>query len=317
MNRSIKRVLTIGGSDPTGGAGIQMDLKVFQKLGVWGLSCITCVTVQTTSGVEKITKVPPHIIGRQIDACALDIEVDACKIGMLFAPRAVSVVAERIERRKLPNVVLDPIIWAKGGRRLLTEKAFKRLKRELLPLALIVTPNIPEAEALAEMEIHSVEDMVEAGRKIRKMGARNVLVKGGHLEGEPVDVLVGEEGIFHFPSYRMKSGALPAVAHPSHLPSANESVAPPSVGHPSHLPSANESVAPPSARRPYRLPLANDKEVHGTGCILSSAISAYLAMGKTVRESVEMGIRFVREAIQKAERLGKGPYHLALLDEDF
>jgi len=252
----MKRALTIGGSDPTGGAGIQMDLKVFQSLGVWGLSCITNVTVQTTYGVQKINKVPPHIVARQIDAAALDIGIDACKIGMLFAPRIVSVVAERIERRKIGNVVLDPIIWAKDGRRLLTPKGLRRLKNELLPLALIVTPNIPEAEEITGISIESVEDMKKAAKEIHEMGVKFVLLKGGHLASDPVDVLFDGEEFHSFPSLRI------------------------------------------------------NKIVHGTGCILSSAIAGYLALGKSLLESVECAIEFTRSAIERALLLGKGPYYV-------
>ncbi|MBC7327693.1 bifunctional hydroxymethylpyrimidine kinase/phosphomethylpyrimidine kinase [bacterium] len=254
----MKRVLTIGGSDPTGGAGIQLDLKVFQTLGVWGLSCITNVTVQTSYGVQKITKIPPHIVARQIDAATLDIGVDSCKIGMLFAPRTVSVVAERIRRRHIENVVLDPIIWAKDGRTLLTPKAFRRLKQELLPLAYIVTPNIPEAEKLCGFSIQSLSDMEESARIIHEMGARLVLIKGGHLSSEPVDVFYDGEKFHRFPSPRVK------------------------------------------------------KIVHGTGCILSSAIASFLALGKSPLESVASAIEFTRSAIEKAIPMGKGPYHFAI-----
>ena len=252
----MRRVLTIGGSDPTGGAGIQMDLKVLQTLGVWGLSCITAVTVQTTFGVEKITKIPPHIVARQIDAAVLDIGIDACKIGMLYAPRIVSVVAERIKRRHIQNVVLDPIIKAKGGRALLTPKAFKRLKQELIPLSLIITPNIEEAEAISECSIHSPEDMEFAAKKIHEMGAKFVLIKGGHLPSDPVDVLFDGENFHRFPSPRIK------------------------------------------------------KIVHGTGCILSSAIASYLAKGENPVDSVRSAIEFTHSAIERAVLLGKGPHYL-------
>lgn len=252
----VKRVLTIGGSDPTGGAGIQMDLKVFQVLGVWGLSCVTNVTVQTTHGVQKINKVPPHIVARQIDSAVLDVGIDACKIGMLFAPRIVSVVAERIKRRHIPYVVLDPIIWAKDGRRLLTPKALSRLKRELLPLSFIITPNIPEAEELSGIPLKSLQDVEESAKILHKMGANYVLIKGGHLPSEPVDVFFDGKQFHHFPSSRI------------------------------------------------------NKIVHGTGCILSSAIASYLALGKSPLESVALGIVFTRSAIERALPLGKGSFRL-------
>lgn len=218
----INKVLTIGGSDPTGGAGIQMDIKVFQALGVWGLSCITNVTVQTTYGVQKINKVPPHIVARQIDSAALDIGIDACKIGMLFAPGIVSVVAERISRRKIKNIVLDPIIWAKDGRRLLTPKALSRLKKELLPLALIITPNIPEAEKISGISLKSLQDVEEAARIIHKMGPNYVLIKGGHLPSDPLDIFFDGERFHKFPSPRIDkivhgTGCILSSATAAHL----------------------------------------------------------------------------------------------------
>ncbi len=145
MTGVVTRVLTIAGSDPSAGAGIQADLKVFERLGVYGLTVVTAVTAQNTLGVQKVHKVPPRLIAAQIDSITRDIGVDACKIGMLYTPQAVDAVAERVQRREIPNVVLDPVIAAKDSTRLLSDKGIDRLRRRLIPLALVVTPNAQEA----------------------------------------------------------------------------------------------------------------------------------------------------------------------------
>jgi len=200
----MKRVLTIAGSDPSGGAGIQVDLKVFADLGVYGLSAITAVTAQNSQGVQKINAVPPRIIRAQIDSVIRDIGADACKTGMLYSHQAVSAVAERIARREIPNVVVDPVVFAKDGHRLLSEKGVKRLRTELLPRALIVTPNLADAEALIGREVKRIDDMREAARAIFDMGCKFVLVKGGHLEGDPVDVLYDGSGFAELPGKRIE-----------------------------------------------------------------------------------------------------------------
>lgn len=186
---NIARALTIAGSDSSGGAGIQLDLKVFERLGVYGLSAITAVTAQNTLGVRKINRVPPRIIAAQIDSVARDIGVDACKIGMLYHETAVDMVAERIHRREIPNVVLDPVIFAKDGTRLLSAQGVRRMIRWLIPRALVVTPNVPEAEILSGVRIRGIEQVEESAAAIHGFGCKYVLIKGGHLPGEPIDVL--------------------------------------------------------------------------------------------------------------------------------
>ena len=187
--KQIPRVLTIAGSDSSAGAGVQLDLKVFERLGVYGTTVVTAVTAQNTLGVQKIHKVPPRIISAQIDSVVRDIGVDACKIGMLYDPTAVDIVAERIHRREIPNVVLDPIIAAKDGTPLLASKGIERMKRRLIPRALVVTPNAREAEVLSGVPVRNLDDLKQAAQAIHALGCRFVLAKGGHVEGEPVDVL--------------------------------------------------------------------------------------------------------------------------------
>jgi hydroxymethylpyrimidine/phosphomethylpyrimidine kinase len=173
--------LTIAGSDSGGGAGIQADLKTFAAHGVFGTSAITAITAQNTLGVTAWQALPADLVIAQIEAVAGDIGADAVKTGMLATAAIVEAVAATIRELDLPHVVVDPVMIAKGGDRLLEEDAVHAIRAELLPLAQVVTPNIPEAEVLAGMAISSVADMREAGRRILDLGPRVVLVKGGHL----------------------------------------------------------------------------------------------------------------------------------------
>lgn len=204
----MKRVLTIAGSDSSGGAGIQADLKTFAQLGAYGLSVVTAVTAQNSLGVQKIFKVAPKVVAAQIDSVARDIGVDACKVGMLYSPQLVDIVADRIHRRKIANVVLDPVVFAKDGTRLLTARAVDRMKRILLPLATVVAPNIGEAELLSSMEIKNTADAAKAAESIARFGSRYVLIKGGHLDGEPVDVLWDGKSIREFRGTRIEGESM-------------------------------------------------------------------------------------------------------------
>lgn len=188
---SMARGLTIAGSDSGGGAGIQADLKTFQELDVFGMSAITAITVQNTLGVQGVYPLPPEAAAEQIDAVSTDLGVDALKTGMLFSADIIESVASRIREHGWRNVVVDPVMIAKGGADLLLPEAVKALKEQLLPLALIVTPNIPEAEALAGMSIRSMEDRREAAKRICAYGPAVAVVKGGHDEGgeQVVDLL--------------------------------------------------------------------------------------------------------------------------------
>lgn len=182
--------LTIAGSDSGGGAGIQADLKTFAAFGVYGTSVLTAVTAQNTLGVTAVQEIDLDVIAAQIDAVMSDIGADAVKTGMLSSAGIIETVADGIARYDVRNLVVDPVMVAASGDRLLREDAVETLASRLLPLALVVTPNIPEAEALAGISITAPEDMRDAARAIAGMGARNVIVKGGHLEGdESVDLL--------------------------------------------------------------------------------------------------------------------------------
>ncbi|MEQ7050990.1 bifunctional hydroxymethylpyrimidine kinase/phosphomethylpyrimidine kinase [Paenibacillaceae sp. P-4] len=177
---TVARALTIAGSDSGGGAGIQADIKTFQELNVFGMSAITAVTVQNTLGVHGVYPLAPEAVSEQMNVVVEDIGVDAVKTGMLFSAGIIETVANRIEAFGLNNVVVDPVMIAKGGAELLQQDAIEAMKNRLLPLALIVTPNIPEAEALAGMKIVSLQDRRDAAMRIAEYGAKMVVVKGGH-----------------------------------------------------------------------------------------------------------------------------------------
>jgi hydroxymethylpyrimidine/phosphomethylpyrimidine kinase len=183
----IPRALTIAGSDSSGGAGIQADLKTFAALGVYGASALTAVTAQNTREVCAVYELPRALIVAQINTVIEDIGADAAKTGMLSSSAVIEVVAERVRAWKL-RLVVDPVMVAKSGDHLLQAEAVAALRTVLLPLAEVVTPNLPEAEVLTEQRITSLEDMRAAARSIHRLGPRHVVVKGGHRDGEPVDV---------------------------------------------------------------------------------------------------------------------------------
>jgi hydroxymethylpyrimidine/phosphomethylpyrimidine kinase len=188
--------LTIAGSDSGGGAGVQADLKTFSAMKVYGTSAITAVTAQNTVGVRQVYRIPAPAVAAQIDAVLEDIGADAVKTGMLMTAETVEAVADRVSAHKAPGLVVDPVMTAKSGDVLLESGAVDSLVRLLLPLALVVTPNIPEAERLSGVPIESREDVVRAAGMIQEAGARNVVVKGGHLgaDADPCDLLLTEDG---------------------------------------------------------------------------------------------------------------------------
>jgi hydroxymethylpyrimidine/phosphomethylpyrimidine kinase len=180
--RVYRRVLTIAGSDSGGGAGIQADLKTFAALGCYGMSAITALTAQNTVGVSGIHPVPPDFAAAQIAAVLEDIGADAVKIGMLYSVELIRVVAEQLQKFNARNIVLDPVMVAQSGDRLLRDDAVGAITEYLMPLADVVTPNIPEAEVLVGRALRSVEDMRQAARDLGRFGSRSILVKGGHRE---------------------------------------------------------------------------------------------------------------------------------------
>ena len=186
---NVPKAMTIAGSDSGGGAGIQADLKTFAALGVYGTVTLTAITAQNTVGVSGVHEIPTDMIVAQMDAVMGDIGADAVKTGMLSSQEIVEVVASQIQRHGIRSLVVDPVMVAKSGDSLLRDDAVDAVRTRLVPLSAVVTPNIPEAEALTGMTIESDDDVREAARRIVEMGARSVVVKGGHREGPATDVL--------------------------------------------------------------------------------------------------------------------------------
>ena len=191
--------LTIAGSDSGAGAGIQADLKTFAAFGVYGVTVLTAVTAQNTTGVRAVQEMSTEVIAAQIEAVADDFEIGALKTGMLSSAGIIETVVEAVRRRRLGPLVVDPVMVAKSGARLLREDAVEALRTRLLPLADVVTPNLPEAEALTGLRLGSIAERVAAGRAILDLGARAVVVKGGHGEEDPVlDLLIDRHGVREF-----------------------------------------------------------------------------------------------------------------------
>jgi hydroxymethylpyrimidine/phosphomethylpyrimidine kinase len=201
----VKVVLTVAGSDSGGGAGIQADLRTFAAHGVHGTSAITAVTAQNSVAVLDWVALEPRMVVAQIEAVAGDMHVAAVKTGMLATAAIVAAVAEAIERLALPLVVVDPVMVAKSGDRLLDRDAETAYRERLLPLATVVTPNLPEAEALLGRPVRTLAEMREAARALRAMGARAVVVKGGHLAGDAVDVFWDGERLEDLPAPRIET----------------------------------------------------------------------------------------------------------------
>ncbi len=203
----MKKALTIAGSDSGGGAGIQADLKTFQELEVFGMSAITAVTAQNTLGVHGVYPMSAEAVVKQIQAVGTDIGVDALKTGMLFNAEIIEAVSEQLKIFKWENVVVDPVMIAKGGASLLLNEAISALKTYLLPLAKVITPNIPEAEVLTGMTIHSLEEKKDAAKRLQELGVNNIVIKGGHdeNESESVDLLFDGKEFYTFSNKRINT----------------------------------------------------------------------------------------------------------------
>ena len=257
------RVLSIAGSDSGGGAGIQADLKTFSALGCYGMTAITAITAQNTCGVTGIHGIPPEMLKAQIDAVVQDIGVDAVKIGMLHSPDVVHVVAEAIRTYQLPHVVLDPVMVATSGDRLIAQETVAVLVQELFPLAEVVTPNLDEAGWLLGRNIEGVEALELAAQDLLRLGARAALLKGGHLPGDWVVDVLAVQGGEHAKGqgHRLQS---------------------------------------------QRIATHNG---HGTGCTLSSAIAAQLALGQPLQQAVEQARAYILGAIAAGADVTTGHGH--------
>ncbi len=189
-SKTYRRVLTIAGSDSGGGAGIQADLKTFSALGCYGMSVITALTAQNTLGVTDIHPVPAEFVRQQLEAVLSDIGVDAVKIGMLFSPELIKTIADTLAEFQVKNIVLDPVMVATSGDKLLQDDAISAIIEHLIPMADILTPNLPEASVLVARELNSRESLEKAAEDLASSGCRNILIKGGHLTGQSSDDLL-------------------------------------------------------------------------------------------------------------------------------
>tara|TARA_B100001059_G_scaffold171424_1_gene171543 strand:- start:420 stop:1232 length:813 start_codon:yes stop_codon:yes gene_type:complete len=200
------KVLIIAGSDSSGGAGIQADIKTVTSLGCYAMTAITAVTAQNTTGVKSIIPIKPDEISNQIEFTTRDIKANAIKIGMLHSKKVISAVIKSIQKINIKKIVLDPVMVSKGGTRLTNNEAIEDIKKRLIKKILLITPNIPEAELLTNTKIKSVEDMIRAGKILINLGTKNVLIKGGHLKSKKMnDVLLTKNKIKIFKSRKYKS----------------------------------------------------------------------------------------------------------------
>lgn len=249
----MKNLLTIAGSDSSGGAGIQADLKTFAALGTYGMSVITAVTAQNTCGVTMVQNIDLKVVEAQITAVFDDIRVDAVKIGMVSDKEIIKIIAQKLSFYQPPIIVVDPVMVSKSGFQLLAPDACETLIKELLPLATLVTPNLPEATVIVGYEVSNKDDMLKAAKDIITLGAKNVLMKGGHLQESADDLLYDGREATWFTGERI-----------------------------------------------------NTKNTHGTGCTLSSALAANLALGLSLPEAVRKSKEYITIAINNALNIGSG-----------
>ncbi len=247
--------LTIAGSDSGGGAGIQADLRTFAFHKVHGTSALTCITAQNTVGVTRVDALPPESVAAQMEAVVSDIGVQAAKTGMLLNQGIIAIVAEQVQALQISNLVVDPVMVSRTGARLMDDAAIATLRTALIPLAAVLTPNRYEAQILADMEIHTLEDMQMAAQKIHQLGAKAVLVKGGGMTGELRAVDVWWNG----------------------------------------------QVLETLKTDPIDTP-----NTHGTGCTLSAAIAANLAIGHDALTATRLAKEYVTHALKYALAIGKG-----------
>ena len=250
----MRTALTIAGSDSSAGAGIQADLKTFAAHGVYGTSALTAITAQNTLGVIEAEALSADLVTAQIEAVMADIGAHAAKTGMLANAAIVEAVAAAIDELEIPLVVVDPVMLAKSGHRLLDDDALGAMKSELLRRAFVVTPNMPEAEALSQTTIHTEEDLREAARRILTLGSAAVVITGGHFpSADIVDLLYDGHRFTEFRAERVESTS-----------------------------------------------------THGTGCTFAAALTAHLAIGRTLEEAIPLAQHYVAGAIRNAPGLGKG-----------
>ena len=263
----MRTALTIAGSDSSGGAGIQADLKTFAAFGLYGASAITAITVQSTKGVEAVAPLSADLVTAQIEAVAGDLALHATKVGMLATAAIVEAVAAAIEELELPLVVVDPVLVSTSGERLLDADGVQALCMELMPLARVVTPNIPEAEALSGRRIGSTQQAREAARRIHDMGAASVIITGGHA-------LWDDES-----SGLRAEGSAPQIV---------------------------DLLFDGDVFHEFRTRRIDTRHTHGTGCTFASAVAACLALGRELPDAVARAQQYVAGAIAHAPGIGHG-----------
>ncbi|MFQ5456245.1 MAG: bifunctional hydroxymethylpyrimidine kinase/phosphomethylpyrimidine kinase [Nitrospirota bacterium] len=244
--------LTIAGSDPSGGAGIQADIKAFSALGVYGTAVITALTIQDSMRVHEVIPVPSDLLERELKVLFEDISFDAVKTGIIYNIENLKVIKEIFSKYKIKKYILDPIISSSNGFQLISRDSIYRLK-ELFPHAFLITPNIPEAELLSGIRIRSERDMMESAEILYSFGSKYVLIKGGHFKGDAIDIL------YNGREYEMI---------------------------------ISERIS--------------DKDIHGTGCVFSSAITSELAKGYKVEDAVKRAKKFINYAIKNSVKIGNG-----------
>ena len=248
------KILIIAGSDSSGGAGIQADIKTVTTLGAYAMTAITAITAQNTTGVNSVVSIPPKEIEKLILFTSKDIKPDAIKIGMLHSSVVINSVIKSLRKVKTKKIVLDPVMVAKGGFKLINDKAIKVLKEKLIKKVYLITPNIPEAEVLTKTRIKNLDDMIQAANILLNYGVKNILIKGGHRNSKVIqDVFLNKKEMKIFRNKKIET-----------------------------------------------------KNTHGTGCTLSSAIATFLACGKSINKSCELGIKYVNQSIRSNLNYGKG-----------
>ncbi len=251
--------LSIAGSDPSGGAGVQLDLKVFEYFRVYGMGVISSLTIQNSKGVYKAVPIEGKTVYEQIEALYRDFSIGAAKTGMLLTEDVVVSISKAVEDFKIKNLVVDPVLISTSGKELLEKRAVKAMIDRLIPLSILVTPNIPEAEFLTGLKINKESDIEKVVSTLKNFGAKNILIKGGHADDREraVDWLFVKDEMIKLEYPRVKK-----------------------------------------------------KNIHGTGCALSAAITANLSLGKHIIDATRISRSFLQLAIENSIKLGEGAYYL-------
>ena len=278
------KILTIAGSDSSGGAGIQADIKTIASHGMYAMSAITALTAQNTTGVYAISEAAPEFVGQQMDAVFTDIYPDAVKVGMVSNVGIIKIIAEKLKFYNAANIVVDPVMVSASGGKLLSDNTCGALAAELFPLARVITPNIPECEELCGFQVCGEDDMLRAAREIGRIYPCAVLIKGGHKLGGKKNDINNHNNHYNFNNHNN---------HNINIDNCDDSY-------------ANDLLYDGGNIRWYRSRRINNPNTHGTGCTLSSAIACRLAEGKTLEDSVFLAKEYLTGAIGAMLDLGAG-----------